>query len=222
MKAYDVPPTRHEAINKLYENTRAIIITPDGETEFFQIIAGVLQGDTLAPYLFAIVLDYVMRKTYQGREEELGFHLQKRQSQRVPPTIVTDLDFADDLALISEETEQAQEALTRLEHEAGKVGLHCNAKKTEIPAFNHDTPISVNSRDGTILIIIENFKYLGAWMKNTDKDFKVRKALACSACHKLRKIWTSTLSKRITIRLFIATLNQFYYMVWKRGQQRKL
>ena len=62
-------------------------------------------------------------------EEELGFHLQKRQSQRVPPPIVTDLDFADDLALITEEIEHAQE-------------VHCNAKKTEIQAFNHDTPIT--------------------------------------------------------------------------------
>ena len=53
---------------------------------------------------------------------------------------------------------------------------------------------------------LSHFKYLGAWMENTDKDFKVRKALAWSACHKLRKIWTSTLSKRITIRLFIATV----------------
>ena len=103
LKAYDVPPRLLAAINKLYENTRARVITPDGETEFFQIIARVLQGDTLAPYIFAIVLDYVMRKTYQGREEELGFHLQKRQSQRVPQKIVTDLDFADDLALITEE-----------------------------------------------------------------------------------------------------------------------
>ena len=137
---------------------------------------GILQGDTLAPYHFPIVLDYVMRKTYQGREEELGFHLQKRQSRRVPPTIVTDLDFADDLALITEETEQAQEVLTRLEQEAGKVGLHCNAKKTEIQTFNHDTPIIVNSSDGTKLKIIENFKYLGSWMESTDQDFKVRKA----------------------------------------------
>ena len=132
------------------------MITPDGETDFFQIIDWVLQRDTLAPYLFAIVLDYIMRKTYQGREEELGFHLQKRQNQCVPPTTVTDLDFADDLALITEETEQAQEVLTRLEQEAGKVGPHCNAKKTEIQAFNHDTPITVNSRDGTIIKIMDN------------------------------------------------------------------
>ena len=192
LKAYDVPPRLLAAINKLYENTRARVNTPDGETKFFQINAGVLQRDTLAPYLCAIVLDYVIRTTYQGREEELGFHLQNRQSQRVPPTILTDLDFAD--ALITEETEQAQEVLTRLEQEAGKIGLHYNAKKTEIQAFNHDTPITVNSRDGTILKIIENFKYLGAWMEITDKYFKVRKVLAWSACHKLRNIWTSTVS----------------------------
>ena len=43
-------------------------------------------------------------------------------------------------------------------------------------------------------------------MENTDKDIKLRKPLAWSACHKLRKIWTSTLSKRIKIRLFIATV----------------
>ena len=107
LKAYNLPPRLLAAINKLYENTRARVITPDGETEFFQIINEVLQGDTLAPYLFAYV-DYVMRKTYQGREEALAFQLQKRESQRVPPTIVTNLDFADDLALLTEETEQAQ------------------------------------------------------------------------------------------------------------------
>ena len=31
------------------------------ETDFFDIIAGVLQGATLAPYLLIICLDYVFR-----------------------------------------------------------------------------------------------------------------------------------------------------------------
>ena len=84
LKAYVVPTRLLAAINKLYENTRARVITPEGETEFFQIIAGVLQGDTLAPYLFAIVLDYVMRKTYQGREEDLGIHLQNDRVNAFP------------------------------------------------------------------------------------------------------------------------------------------
>ena len=57
LKAYCVPPRLLSATEKMYENTRAKVITPDGESDFFQIKAGVLQGDTLLPYLFAIVLD---------------------------------------------------------------------------------------------------------------------------------------------------------------------
>ena len=95
----------------MYEDTKAKVITPDGETDLFEILAGVLQGDTLAPYLFVIVLDFAWRIAIDGREEELGFHLVKRRSRRVGPEVVTDMDFADDIALLSEEIEQAQELL---------------------------------------------------------------------------------------------------------------
>ena len=105
--------------------------TPDGNTAFFDILAGVLQGDTLAPYLFAIVFDYAMRKAINGREEELGFQLERRRSRRQHPVIITDTDFADDIALISEEIEQAQEMLDRLETETQKIGLFLNEKKTK-------------------------------------------------------------------------------------------
>ena len=78
-------------------------------------MAGVLQGDTLAPYLFAIVLDYAMRETVRDKENELGFEIERRKSRRHPAVSITDLDFADDIALLSENTEQAQQLLTRLE-----------------------------------------------------------------------------------------------------------
>jgi len=42
------------AIMILYNHSSAMIRSPDGDTEFFEVIAGVLQGDTLAPYLFII------------------------------------------------------------------------------------------------------------------------------------------------------------------------
>ena len=55
----------------MYEDTTDIaykVITPEGETETFNILACVLQGDTLAPYPFVIVIDYVMKTALQGRE----------------------------------------------------------------------------------------------------------------------------------------------------------
>ena len=48
------------AIMMVYKNMKALVCSPDCDTDFFNIVAGVLQGDTLAPYLFIICLDYVL------------------------------------------------------------------------------------------------------------------------------------------------------------------
>ena len=153
-----------------------------------------------------IVLDYVLRNTFGGREEELGFQLHRRRSSRVPAVHITDLDFADDLAVLVEDMDQAQRALNLLEQEAAKVGLVCNAKKTELQAFNQTSPTNIKSLDGQKIKEVENFKYLGAWTENFEKDIKIRKALAWNACNKLEKIWTSKLSRNLKIRLFVATV----------------
>ena len=44
----------------LYKNTKAIVRSLDGDTDFYDIITGVLQVDTLASYLFIICLDYAL------------------------------------------------------------------------------------------------------------------------------------------------------------------
>jgi len=62
LKAYGLPDEMIQSIKLLYQNTRAKVSSPDGETDEFDILVGVLQGDTLVPYLFTIVLDYVMRE----------------------------------------------------------------------------------------------------------------------------------------------------------------
>ena len=206
LKAYGIPVQIVTAIDKLYQGTRARVITPDGETDYFDILAGVLQGDTLAPYLFAIVVDYVMRKAISGREEELGFTIRPRRSRRNPSVNVTDLDFADDIALLSNEIHQAQELLKRVETEAAHVGLHVNAKKTQVMVFNQDEPSNITSIGGGKIKEVDNFKYLGGWMKSSDIDIKIRKALAWVACHKLRSVWSSSLKKAIKIRLFLCTV----------------
>ena len=80
LKAYNIPPRMLSAINLLHENTKARVITPDGETEYFEIKEGLLQGDNLVWYLLAIVLDYNIRKTYDSKEDKPGFQLHRRRS----------------------------------------------------------------------------------------------------------------------------------------------
>jgi len=52
-------------------------------------------------YLFIIMVDNIMRTATKGAEN-LGLTITKRQSQRFPATYLTDTDFADDIALLSD------------------------------------------------------------------------------------------------------------------------
>ena len=178
LKAYDVPPNLLSAIELMYQDTKAKVVTPDGDTEMFEILAGILQGDTLAPFLFVIVLDYALRNAINGMEEELGFHLERRRSKRVAPLTITDLDFADDIALICQEIDKAESLLHRIENEANKLGLYLNSKKTEAQLFNFENPPTIKAKDGSTIKVTKNFKYLGGWSESSQKDFEVRKALA--------------------------------------------
>ena len=64
--------------------------------------------------------------------------LEKRQGSRKPAVHITDADFEDNLALITNYMEQAQLLLSRLEMAAETIGLHANWKKTENMLFNQD------------------------------------------------------------------------------------
>ena len=147
-----------------------------------------------------------MRQALEGKEEELGLLIEKRRSRRHPPTIVTDLDFADDIALISEQMHQAQEMISRVETETRKIGLYLNVKKTETMQFNQEVETPITGKNGGIIKVVNNFKYLGGSMQSTEKDFEMRKALAWPSCHKLKKVWKSNLNRKLKIRFFIATV----------------
>ena len=60
LRAYEIPSAIVEVVNLLYTGTKAKVYRYDGQTDIFEILAGVLQGDTLTPYIFAIVIDYCM------------------------------------------------------------------------------------------------------------------------------------------------------------------
>ena len=68
------------------------------ETDFFDIVVGVLQGDTLAPYFFIICLEYVLGTSIDKMKDN-GFKLTKERSRRYSAHTITDADYAYDIAL---------------------------------------------------------------------------------------------------------------------------
>ena len=201
--SYGIPEKIVSAISNMYDTTKARVISPDGETEEFDIQAGVLQGDTLAPFLFIIVLDYCLRQAIpEDKAQELGFTITPRQSRRIGKETITDLGFADDLALLSDTVDQAQELLLALERHAAKIGLQINSKKTEYMSFNQSSNVPISTLNGSKLQKVHNFKYLGAWMASTSQDIHVRKGLAWKSINKLQKIWKSDLPRQLKVNIF--------------------
>ena len=126
--AYGIPKETVAAITILYRNTKVKVRSPDGDTEYFDIVAGVLQGDTLAPYLFIICLDYVLRTS---KIRENGFELRKKRRRRYPAKTITDADYADDITILANTPNQAETLLHSLERAAAGIGVYVNAHKTE-------------------------------------------------------------------------------------------
>ena len=84
----------------LYKNTKVKIHSPDWDTDYFDIVAGVLQEDTLAPYLFIMRLEYVLRTSIDLMKENV-FKLLKERSRRYLAQTITDADYADDIVFIA-------------------------------------------------------------------------------------------------------------------------
>ena len=58
--------------------------------------------------------------------------------EEVAPKILTTLDTAGDIALLSGEIHRTQEVLKRLENEPGNAGLHCNFDKNGYQELNQN------------------------------------------------------------------------------------
>ena len=164
--AYSLPKETVAVIIILYRNNKVKVRSPDGNTEYFDIVAGVVQGDMLAPYLFIICLDYVLR-TSIDKIRENGFELTKKRSRRYPTKTITDADYADDIAILANTPNQAKTLLHSLERAAAGIGQHVNAHKTEYMCYNQTGDIS--TRDGTSLKLVDKFTYLGSSVSSTTK-----------------------------------------------------
>ena len=79
-----------------------------------------LQGDTLALYLFIICLDYVLRTTFDIIKDD-GFKLAKERSRGYPAQTITNADYADDIVLLANTLAQAETLLDSLEWAAAEI-----------------------------------------------------------------------------------------------------
>ena len=89
-------------------------------------LSGVKQGCVMSGFIFVIVIDWVMRNTLDKRRG-LRWNL---------TTVLEDLDYADDIALLASRHSDLQEKTSRLHDTAEIVGLSINPSKTKTMRLN--------------------------------------------------------------------------------------
>ena len=127
LRHYVVPNKVTNLIRNLYENTSCRVIHEGQLTESFEVKTGVRQGCLLSPFLFLLAIDWIMRSTTMGRKNGVQWSLTKQPE---------DLDFADDLALLSHSHAQMQDKTTVLDQFSQLVGLQIHREKTKILRIN--------------------------------------------------------------------------------------
>ena len=193
----------------LYRNTQSKVCSPDGDTDYFDVVACVQQGDTLAPYLFVICVDYVHR-TSIDKIKENGSKLTKERSRRYPKQAITDADYADNIVLLADALSQAEILLHSLERATAGIGFHVNAHKTEYMCFNQTGDIS--TLNGSSLKLVDKFIHQESSVSSTETDINTRLAKAWTAIDRLSVIWKLDLTDKIKRSFFQAAINTVIWM----------
>ena len=98
LRQYGILEAVVNAVSALYNNSKSAVMVDGNISTPFEVSTGVLQGDVLAPFLFIILVDFLMKKATADHDSGVVTH--PRRSGRYPAKVLNDLDFADDIALL--------------------------------------------------------------------------------------------------------------------------
>ena len=109
-------------------------------------------------------------------------------------TVLEDIDFANDLALLSGTKTSIQKKVDRLNKHSKAIGMKTSIKKTKLMRYKakDQTPVSIDGKD---VEDVESFTYLGAIVNKTggaEQDITSRVGKARSSFNKLTKVGKSS------------------------------
>ena len=152
----------------------------------------------MSGFIFLIVIDWIMKNVTERNNTGIRWKFMEK---------LEDLDFADDIALLSSNFQHMQIKVTKLNNFARKTGLKINSKKTEVLRINSKSNNNITIA-GQLLNEVDKYTYLGAIISNQggggeDINSRIRKAMG--SFMKLKQIWNSNkLTLHTKLRLFQA------------------
>jgi exonuclease III len=222
LRFWHVPLILVDAIFQVMVN-HTLQVRCDGElSASFSVELGVLQGDTLAPYLFVIVMDSILRRLDQNLGVEIGpreKRLTKRQQcMRQFSTVqkqkkLCALAFADDVVLLAPDLHSLQGLFVSFQTFALELGLKINLGKgkTERMYFGPILPpgdlLTLNNQ---IVPVVDKYKYLGTHLTTFESDWGIKKGKAWAILNTFQSIWDSRVNWEYKRRLFRSLIEPIF------------
>ena len=190
LREYGLPVKIVAAIRNIYDKSKCCVRTEDGLSDWFEVITGVRQGCLLSPILFGIAIDWILHRATLDH----GMNW-------VEDNLLSDLDFADDIAALSENTNELQSLISNVSNTANKIGLNISSIKIKkMLVGSHPDPVDIKL-ENDLIEVVEDFTYLGSSLNNQgdmEREISCRIGKATAAFSRLSKIW---MSKKIPLSL---------------------
>jgi len=169
-----MPQVLLKLIKDLHTGTTSRVRLGGLMSDSFSTSSGVRQGPCiLAPALFCQAIDWIIK---------VGVH--------VGNNLYTDLDHADDVVLMAEQTETLRSALAKFHQTAEDLGLHLSWQKTKVQNLaSGDSAADIPVANNTIEAVTE-FRYVGSIQSSSGKcylDLHRRIGLASSVMHSMQR-----------------------------------
>lgn len=189
------PPKIISLIQGLYNGATCKVLHENHLSDRINVAVGVRQGCVMSPLLFNIVLDVVM-KTATNNTKGISWGLIGQ---------LGDLEYADDICLLSHKFSDMTEKIRKLEEVAGNAGLKINCGKTRSMRLNAtcDQAFFIN---GSSIEDVNSFCYLGSIIDGkggSSNDIMNRINNAKRSYGALSPVWNSTyISRKTKIKIF--------------------
>lgn len=209
LRVYGVHTKLIELLMDLHTGTQAAVRMGGVVSEWFDVHGGVRQGCVIAPLLFNVYMDFVVRQAMAQMPEGCGVKLAYNANGKLQRDVggsggslelLSVLLYADDMVLLSPSREELTVMLQAMDKVAASLGLRINASKTEILSIDKDWV----EEDGVVqqgpeVVISEGvvkevsqFKYLGSVLVadgRLDVELKIRKGRALGRFKQFEKMW---------------------------------
>lgn len=159
-----------KALQSIYKNVKACVVTKDGHTDTFNCPNGLKQGCLGSTTLFILYINDLIEQVNSSGLP--GIQLFPDYTQ------VLSLLFADDLGLLADTATGLQRLLNLLSEFCVEKGLKCNVKKTKILVFKNGGKLSRNEKwiyNDRPIEIVKCFSYVGLNFTQTNSLFIMAK-----------------------------------------------